>query len=206
MSSEYIGIPSSGSASWKAPVTTASLLPANGNLPGDARVAEDTGVIYIFVGTNWVAASSGGGGSGTVTSVGLNDATGLFNVTGSPVTGVGTLTLTTLKTQSANKVLAAPDGSTGTPSFRGLVVADVPTLSARQETFIYTLTPADISNGFISLPGVPTTPPNTLLTPIGGPMQIYGVDYTVTGSTLSWAGLGLNGILVAGDILMVEYN
>ena len=206
MSAESIGIPGGGAASWKATVQTAALLPANGNQQGDARIAQDTGVIYVYVGGGWVAATSGGGGSGTVISVGLVDNTGLFNVSGSPVTVAGSLTLASLHTQGANQVLAAPNGSTGTPSFRSLVVPDVPTLSLRQETYVYTLNSTDISNGYISLPTTPTQPSNTLLTVAGGPMQIYGVDYMVVGSALTWLGLGLNGILAVGDILSVESN
>ena len=206
MATESIGIPGGGAASWKATVQTAALLPANGNQQGDARITQDTGTIYVYVGTSWVAAGGGGGGSGTVTSVALTDNTGLFNVTGSPVTGAGSLTLASLHSQAANAVLAAPNGSSGTPSFRALVVSDVPTLTLRQETYVYTLNSTDVANGFVILPTVPTQPANTLLTVAGGPMQIYGVDYTVVGSTLTWGSLGLNGILAAGDVLTVESN
>ena len=69
------------------------------------------------------AASSG---TAPVTSVSLTDSTGLFNITGSPGTGVASLTLSSLNSQTANEVLASPNGSSGAPSFRSLVVADVP--------------------------------------------------------------------------------
>lgn len=64
-----------------------------------------------------------------VTSVALADSTGTFNITGSPVTGSGTLTLSSFVSQSANTFLAAPNGSSGAPSFRLIVPADVPTLN-----------------------------------------------------------------------------
>jgi hypothetical protein len=67
--------------------------------------------------------------SGTVTSVALADSTGLFNISGSPVTSSGTLTLASFKSQSANTFLAAPNGSSGAPTFRAIVAADVPTLN-----------------------------------------------------------------------------
>ncbi len=70
---------------------------------------------------------SGGGGSGTVTSVGLS-LPSIFTVSGSPVTTSGTLT-GTLASQTANKVFASPNGASGTPSFRSLVAADIPTLN-----------------------------------------------------------------------------
>lgn len=71
----------------------------------------------------------GGGGSGTVTSVALA-APAFLSVSGSPVTGAGTLTLA-LATQSANVVFAGPTtGAAAAPTFRALVAADVPDLSA----------------------------------------------------------------------------
>ncbi len=75
----------------------------------------------------WMAA-----GGGTVTSVGLALPAD-FTVSGSPVTGTGTLT-GTWASQTTNKVLAAPNGSTGTPTFRALVAADIPTIAASQVT------------------------------------------------------------------------
>jgi Major tropism determinant N-terminal domain len=69
----------------------------------------------------------GGGGSGTVTSVGLSLPSSLFAVGGSPVIAAGTLTAS-LNSQSANEVLAAPNGSSGTPGFRALAGADIPAI------------------------------------------------------------------------------
>lgn len=70
--------------------------------------------------------------AGTVTSVGMT-APSQFAVTGSPVTGAGTLALA-WNNQSANTILAAPDGSTGAPTFRALVAADIPNLDAGKIT------------------------------------------------------------------------
>lgn len=65
-------------------------------------------------------------GTGTVTSVALA-APDIFDVSGSPVTTAGTLTLA-LADQVANTVLAGPTtGADDTPAFRALVVADIPT-------------------------------------------------------------------------------
>ena len=70
-------------------------------------------------------ASGGGGGSGTVTSVGLS-LPGIFSVSGSPVTSIGTLT-GALATQSANTIWAGPaSGTAASPSFRALAGADLP--------------------------------------------------------------------------------
>ena len=72
------------------------------------------------------AVSSAGGG--TVTSVALS-LPSFITVSGSPVTSSGTLT-GTLASQTANTVFAAPNSSSGTPTFRSLVSADIPDLSA----------------------------------------------------------------------------
>lgn len=70
----------------------------------------------------WAAA-----GTGSVTSVALS-LPAEFTVSGSPVTSSGTLSAT-LASQTANKVWASPNGASGTPVFRALVAADVPTLN-----------------------------------------------------------------------------
>lgn len=64
---------------------------------------------------------------GTVTSIGLVDSTGLFTITGSPVTISGNLTLSSFQSQTANTFFAAPNGSSGSPTFRAINQADIPT-------------------------------------------------------------------------------
>lgn len=68
-------------------------------------------------------------GGGTVTSVGLSTPTE-FSVSGSPVTGSGTLAFSKAN-QNANLVYAGPtSGGASAPTFRSLVAADLPTLSS----------------------------------------------------------------------------
>lgn len=63
-----------------------------------------------------------------VTSVGLS-APSIFAVSGSPVTSAGTLTFS-LQNETANTVFAGPSsGVPGTPTFRGLVANDIPSLT-----------------------------------------------------------------------------
>lgn len=79
--------------------------------------------------TAWVQDEIAALGAGTVTSVGLS-LPNIFTVSGSPVTSSGTLSAT-LSTQSANAIFAGPTtGSDAAPSFRSLVAADIPDLSA----------------------------------------------------------------------------
>lgn len=72
-------------------------------------------------------ASGATANAGTVTSVGLSLPTEI-TVTGSPVTGSGTLT-GAWASQTAKAFLAAPNGAKGTPSFRAIVASDIPTLN-----------------------------------------------------------------------------
>ena len=68
---------------------------------------------------------------------------------------------------------------------------------------LLTLTGADITAGSKSLVVTPTAGSLTRLT-VGGVRQQYGIDFIVSGSTISWSGLGLDGILEAGDVLQIE--
>lgn len=113
-----------------------------------------TGFVY-FNGTNWVdliltATTSNLGvvkpdgttitiadgvisatGSGSVSSVGLS-VPSWQSVTGSPVTGAGTLTVTD-NTQTAHFVFAGPtSGSAASPTFRALVSSDLPVATSSQ--------------------------------------------------------------------------
>jgi hypothetical protein len=88
--------------------------------------------------TGWATVTLPGGGSGTVTSVGLA-LPSIFAVSGSPVTSSGTLSVS-FASQSANTVFAAPNDSSGAPTFRALVAADIPTLNQSTTGSAATLT------------------------------------------------------------------
>ena len=70
----------------------------------------------------------------------------------------------------------------------------------------FTLTPTDITNGYVTLTSAPASLSGTILNVIGGPMQDYSADFTVAGNQLSWSGLGLDGVLVSGDKLVVQFD
>jgi hypothetical protein len=97
------------------------------------RNKADNGVLW-YDGDSWE--TSGGGGSGTVTSVGLS-LPNIFTISGSPVTTSGTLAAT-LANQSANHIFAGPaSGGSSTPGFRALVAADIPDISSVYATKAY---------------------------------------------------------------------
>jgi hypothetical protein len=72
-------------------------------------------------------------GTGTVTSVALS-LPAIFTVSGSPVTTTGTLT-GTLASQLQNLLWASPNGSSGAPTFRAIVNADLPTTGVGAGTY-----------------------------------------------------------------------
>jgi len=114
--------------------------------------------------------------AGTVTSVGLT-MPNIFNVSNSPVSGSGSIAVT-FASESPNLILASPNGSTGTPLFRSLVAADVPT----------TLGPTSFTGnvgvaGTLSVTGTSTLTGNTS---VGGTFGVTGV--TTLNSTLGVTG------------------
>lgn len=48
-----------GAKSWREPVATSAVLPVTGNAIGDARVAKDTGVSWVWTGSVWVRGAIG---------------------------------------------------------------------------------------------------------------------------------------------------
>ena len=111
---------------------------ASASTTGSAVTAKIGDTIVATATTpKWTVIPSGDEPSGTVTSV----ATG-SGLTGGPITSSGTISLDTAYgdtvnpygSKTANYVLASPNGSAGTPSFRALVATDIPDLSTTYKT------------------------------------------------------------------------
>ena len=91
----------------------------------------DTNTYYLASNPNGYTTNTGTvtsvGGTGTVSGLTL---TGTVTTSGNLTLG-GTLSVTpsNFASQTANTVLAAPNGSNGTPTFRALVAADIPVLT-----------------------------------------------------------------------------
>ena len=130
---------------WSRVIDSGYLTTVGNNL---ARLANPSAVTFLRVNAdNTVSAldaatfrSAIGAGTssttGTVTSVGGTGTVSGLTLTGT-VTSSGNLTLggtlsvtpSNFASQTANTVLAAPNGSAGTPTFRALVAADIPALT-----------------------------------------------------------------------------
>ena len=66
--------------------------------------------------------------------------------------------------------------------------------------------PADVSSKQFKLTYVPINPESLMLVPIGGPIQVHGDDYEVNGDTVSWNGMGLDGLVETGDEFLCFYQ
>lgn len=69
-----------------------------------------------------------------------------------------------------------------------------------------TITALMIFNKSLTLASAPTTSGQTVLMHTSGPAQKYGVDFTVSGTTLTWNGLGLDGVIAENDVVIVQYD
>jgi hypothetical protein len=129
----YLGLSSgltqtaAGTYTFSGGVTFSSTVALGSSATATTPAADDSSTAVAT--TAWVQNEISGLAGGTVTSVGLS-LPDIFTVSGSPVTSSGTLSAT-LATQSANAIFAGPaTGSAAAPTFRALVAADIPDLSA----------------------------------------------------------------------------
>jgi hypothetical protein len=125
------GISVSGS-----PITTSGTITITNTAPDQVVSLTGAGTTAVTGTYPNFTITSNDSTTGTVTSVGGTGTVSGLTLTGT-VTTSGNLTLggtlavtpSDFASQSANTVLAAPNGSAGTPTFRALVAADVPTLN-----------------------------------------------------------------------------
>jgi|688.fasta_scaffold67882_3 hypothetical protein len=194
--SEGIVVPTGNTAS-------RPLLPVNGTL----RYNSQTAVFEGYANNVWGAITTGTG----VTSVGLSMPAD-FTVTNSPVTSAGVLTAT-WASQAANLVLASPNGSSGTPSFRSLANDDLPasgvvaatygtasavpvfTVNAKGVVTNVTNTTIAISNTQVSGLGTMSTQNATSVAITGG-----AIDGTTIGGTTPAAGTFTSVTMTSGTI------
>lgn len=82
----------------------------------------------------------------------------------------------------------------------------VPSVSGVVEIEYRTISVGEAASESLTLSATPVTASKVMLDVIGGTSQEYSVDYTVSGTTLSWSGLGLSGSLTSGDKLRIWYQ
>ncbi len=126
----------------------------------------------------YVGNLTGGGGGGGVTS--LNSLTGAVNLV------------------AGTNISITPAGSN--------ITIDSTASGSPLEIEYRTVTAPEATAKAITLAATPATPSLVVMGVAGAPTQVYGTDFTVSGSTLSWSGTALDGILDAGDQLLLQYN
>lgn len=147
-----------------SPVYMKASDPNGAQLPSVAAVpgAPTAGSIWYNNTTNTLQYYNGSvvntlsaGGSGTVTSVGFS-APSEFTVTGAPVTSSGAISLA-WNSRPANMMFASPDGAPGAPTFRALVVNDIPLLPWSKITSVpATLAGYGITDGVMNSGNTPS--------------------------------------------------
>jgi hypothetical protein len=157
-----------------------------------------------------------GSGGTTVTNVGtaftITSSTGTVNVPtgGTGVTSFSALNQIVISGSTTTGALQQVPGGTAGYVLTSTGTASAPTWQAVASSSpyyvnTYTLSGTDITNGYVTLSSTPDTLSNTVLTVIGGPMQSYGSDYTVSGTQLTWIG-NLATTIASGDKLVVQYD
>lgn len=162
------------------PISNPVLIPAGGILPSiflDASITYRRRIVFSSDGSVYdvdpVVTATKENSSSIITF----NFPEIFNVSGSPITDSGTLDVS-LMDQAGSRVLASPSGGgSGTPIFRALVPADIPSASV-----------ADIRKGV----GSSTINPSTL-------SAAQGFTTLVDATTVSWdLQTGFNAVWVLG--------
>lgn len=84
-------------------------------------------------------------------------------------------------------------------------VSPPPVISGAWKTEYRTLTGGEITAAQLTLAQTPSTPTEILVDVLGGGIAWYTDDFVVSGNILDWSGLGLDGLVSAGDKLRIGY-
>jgi hypothetical protein len=144
------------------------------------------------------SAPGSGGGSGTVTSVGLSMPSE-FSVSGTPVTTSGTLAVSKAN-QSASTVFAGPTSGSAAPTFRALVAADIPAIAESGVTGLVSDLAAKAplaSPTFTGTPAAPTATAGTNTTQLATTAFVQAAVAAGGGGGTSSAA-GVIGIVIDG--------
>jgi hypothetical protein len=153
----------------------------------------------------WVTQTSGAGG--TVTSFSADNFSPLFTTLVTNATTAPALSFTAIG-QTQNLVFASPNGSTGNPTFRALVNADLPASGVSATTYGNA---THVGQFTVNAQGIITSASSVAISPGGNGTTNYITRWTPNGSTLG-TGLiqdndttvGINNVPVANDMLYVN--
>ena len=174
--------------------------PANGALDigngaGFTRTTLTAGTNVSIANTAGAITISSSNPGGTVTSVGLA-LPSIMSVSGSPVTGSGTLT-GTLTTQATNTLFAGPSsGASAAPTFRALTTADIPALPYGSVSSVALALPA-----IMTVSGSPVTGSGTL----SGTLTTQAVNSIFAGPSSGASAAPTFRALTTADIPALSY-
>jgi hypothetical protein len=92
----------------------------------------------------------------------------------------------------------------GAQSSTAPIIGDIEGVSIVVEPRV--ITALEESTKQLTLGSTPSVPSKVVFLHSEGPVQVYALDFTVSGTTLSWNGLGLDGILNENDNIVLMYN
>ena len=194
------------------------IITSDGN---DVTVGSSSSVEFLYdvSDSRWRVISTSGGGGGGVAYQELlgtgDDVTTSFG----PMTQVassedsiavylnGVMTDSSEWAQSGNDIVFTVAPATGTSVYVYYLTNGSPSPSGptgTQNVEYRTITAPEAAAESLTLSATPASASLVMVDVIGGTAQEYAVDFTVSGTTLSWAGLGLTG-LALGDKLRVNY-
>lgn len=195
------GVPAWATASaGSGTVTSVSVVSANG-FAGTVATSTSTPAITISTSITGLLKGNGAAISAAVSGTDYVIPSGSITGTSSNVTGI-------VLTANGGTGLSNPGTSGNVLTSNGTIwVSSAPAAMTQNYNFQrVTLNSGQVTAKAVTLTFAPTVPSNTRLTVIGGPEQNFSTDYTVSGSTLSWSGLALDGVLAVNDILNITFN
>ncbi len=142
--------------------TNLTATPTNGQLPiGNgtgytlANITPGTG-IQVANGSGTITVSATGALGGTVTSVAQSVPASLLSISGSPITGAGTLTIGLTNAASGQFWAGPTSGAATTPAYRSILVSDLPSTVGTVQSVALSLP------SIITVSGSPVTTSGTL--------------------------------------------
>lgn len=178
--------------SYKAKITIAEILTSSGT---------PDSTTYLRGDGTWATPAGGGGGSGTVTSIAVAVPSWL-SVSGSPVTTSGTITISAASGQTANQILATPDGTTGSVSLRALVSNDIPTLAQSKITNLTT----DLAARVLTTTTISTTSPLSGGGDLSTNRTLSIADAAADGTTKGAATFAAADFNSASGVISIDYT
>lgn len=80
-----------------------------------------------------------------------------------------------------------------------------PTISGVEQSYVHTVSVTEIMNKQLQLIATPAQPSKVLVDIVGGGTQVISIDFGITGDIFDWDGLGLDGVIEAGDLIRFHF-